>query len=200
MSAIEKELVKVTKFKKTKGDDDQTYFQKLIAAADDLPDEDWDNLSKEARKWVNDGTKAINRGEAVAEFAEDDPPADEPEDPKADDSKASSADDDADEPEKKPAKKKSAAKDKAPAKEKAPAKDKAASKPAADKGGKREGVSVTIKKIMIARPNISAAELTELLEDQGYSKVSQFTVSTIRADFRNSLKVLIEAGLIDMEL
>lgn len=187
MSAIEKELLKATNLKTKKGEDRQAYLVRLINAVQDLSDGDWDKISPEAQAWTNAGAKADNKKKAVVDFPDLDAGGSDAADAGTDEGAAA-----------KPAadKKKAAAKDKA-----ADAPAKKAGGKAADKGvpEKREGVQVAIKKIMLARPKISAAELSDMLEERGYT-VSQFTVTTIRSDFRNSLRVLIEAGLIKMEL
>lgn len=45
--------------------DRQAFYKKLVAAADELDDEEWEGLSEGAQRWVNAAIDAINEGEAV---------------------------------------------------------------------------------------------------------------------------------------
>lgn len=79
MGKIETELSKVTKVKQGK-QERQDYLEKLVEAAADLKDADWDDLSKKAQEWLNAGTKAFQAKKEISEFsdtpkADDDRPA-----------------------------------------------------------------------------------------------------------------------------
>lgn len=55
------------------------------------------------------------------------------------------------------------------------------------------GASTFIKRMLLKDMNVTNAELMEQLREEGVS-VTPITVSTIRSDFKHSLKVLQEAG------
>lgn len=63
---IETEIRKATKV--VAGKDRQEYLAKLVQKANELPEDEWDELSKEAKKWVNVATKAYNADAAIPEF------------------------------------------------------------------------------------------------------------------------------------
>lgn len=78
----------------------------------------------------------------------------------------------------------------------APVKEPRAPAPAAGSNGsegKRVGAQVVIKQILMRDPKSTIEQIEEQLTAQGY-KTSRVTVSTIRTDFRASLKMLKEAG------
>jgi hypothetical protein len=55
------------------------------------------------------------------------------------------------------------------------------------------GASTTIKRMMIRNPDVTNAELMEKLKEK-HIDVTPISVSTIRSDFKHSIKVLQEAG------
>jgi hypothetical protein len=89
---ILKTLLAATKVdRKGKNEDDQTFFERVAgAAADDLPEEEWDKLSELIQTWVNTAIKALNDGKEIPDPAtfkagdastdDDDAPADDGED------------------------------------------------------------------------------------------------------------------------
>lgn len=132
-----------------------------------------------------------------------------------DDESEQGSDPDEDEEEAKPAKKapaktKVAAKSKdKPAKVEAKGKTaKPASKAAKDKPAKTEtkktrggpdGMKVQIKKAILKNPGISTDDLIEQMKAGTESAPSKFTVSNIRAEFRHSLRLLADLGLLNKE-
>lgn len=101
-------------------------------------------------------------------------------------------DEDEDEEDEKPAKTKGG---KEKEKEK-PAKEekKAAKSDAPAKAPRGTGVTASIKKIMIADPHITVENLTAKLTKAGFETISNMTVTTVRADFRHTLKIMKEEG------
>lgn len=195
MSAIEKELLDVTKMKPKKGEDQQAYLHRLIGVVQDLKDEEWEALSNEAQTWVNDGAEAIKKNGNEAEI-EPFPDAEEPADEESaqDDSTTeteSEQEESVDTKSKAKAKPaaKSAAKPKAAAAK--PAEKAKEKKPAA--GPKATGIKVQIKKMVLKKPTISVDEIEERLGKDG-TKPSRLTISAIRSEFRHSLFVLRDAG------
>ena len=80
--------------------------------------------------------------------------------------------------------------------EKSAKSDKKAAKPEA-KAGKRsgaQGVTASIKKIMLGDPQISVENLTDALKEKGFDTISNMTVTTVRADFRHTLRIMKEEG------
>jgi hypothetical protein len=170
MHAIEKALQDATKIKHKAGGKNpeprQDYLKKLVvAAADGMPEDEWNKLSPEAQLWVNTAATAYKGNEEIPDFPPVDPAA--------------------------PA---------APAAQSATGKPKVA-KPAKasngddDASGTRRlgGASGIIKLMMLENPNISAADIKAGLEAQG-AKVSDLTITTVRSDFRQTLKFLKEEG------
>lgn len=153
---VVKEIAKAVGMKlgKEYKSDRQAFYKKLVAAADELDDEEWEALSDGAQRWVNAAIDAINEGEAVPDpedLEEEEEEAEEPDEEPAtgdeedEDGEGTDDEDDEDEDEdeddeddeqeekevkKETAKKKAAPKKKATAKKSATTKKKAAAKKA----------------------------------------------------------------------
>lgn len=192
MSAIEQELLKATGLKKKKAEKTQDYYSRLANAVQDLSDDAWTKLSNGAQLWTNAAAKASNKDAEIEAFPDIDDDAGGGEE-EAPEKPAAAATSDKPAAAKKNGK---AAKDKEEAA--APAAPKKADKPATGTG--RPPISVAIKRIILDKMDITAKEISDVLLKRGYSKISEFTIVTIRSDFRNSLKVLKEQGLIDIEI
>jgi len=144
MHAIEAELQKVTKVMPKSGAARDSYLRDIIAAVQDLTDQQWGSLSTEAQHWVNSGTRALKAKKSIADFPSDDPP-------KKVDGVPQKSDD------------------------------------------KPVGAQTVIKRMLIKEPGLTVDDLCGRLEKQGY-KTSRLAVSTMRSDFRHSLKILKEEG------
>jgi hypothetical protein len=141
--------------------------------------------------------------EEEAEEDEEDEEEEEEEEPE----KEPEAEEEEVKPTKKAAKKKAAAK-KAPAKKAAAKKEAEVEKPAAKKTATKKadapasgkGISMrrALKRMVVKKPSRSVDELIEALEKAGYKSPSRLTVTTIRADTRDTIKVLNEAGITDI--
>lgn len=70
-AALKKELVEATECTPKRGEDDQKYLGRLVAAVADLEDEGWDELSPEAQAWYNDSAASLNKGKEVKGFEEE---------------------------------------------------------------------------------------------------------------------------------
>jgi hypothetical protein len=197
VSKIQTTLREATGLKPKSGEDTQEFWKRLIAAVQELPEDAWEKLDTKAQKWVNDGAKAINAKEDIADFP-DAEAANEEDDEVA--TKTKTAKKGGEKTGKAPTKKVAAddkPEKKATKKEAKPEKE--VKKPAATKRG--SGLESTIKNMIVKKPTITSDELVEKLEAKQV-KASRFTVVAIRAGFRHSIKVLQEAGLIkgQMEL
>lgn len=64
---------------------------------------------------------------------------------------------------------------------------------------RKVGAQTQIKKMLAKKPSLSTEELLERLEKQGYHP-TPLAVSSIRSGFRNTVKILNEAGLCDLDL
>jgi len=66
----------------------------------------------------------------------------------------------------------------------------------------KKGTSMrrALKMIVIKKPKIATEDLIDALEKKGYKSPSKLTVTSIRADTRDTIKVLNEAGLTTIEL
>lgn len=209
MSKLEAELMKATKIKGPKAKEDRPAFLKrLVGAAQDLEDEDWEKLSEPAQKWVNAGATALNDDNDVKDFsdakkaapdkkapaksrARDDDDGDDgaADDGDADDNSADDGDDEGGEKvAKKTTAKKGAAKKAAPAKKEAAPAKKA---PAKAKGG---GAQVAIKRAVIADPKASTESIAAKLEKKGID-VTPAAVSTIRSGTLQTLRLVKEIGM-----
>lgn len=173
MSAVEQELLKATGLKRKKAEKDQDYFVRLTGAVQDLADDAWTKLSDGAQMWTNAAAKSINKEEEIEGFAV----------PEGGEGATAGS------------KSKGSESAKATA-----AKATTAEKPAGKATSGRPPISVAIKRIILDKMDITAKEISDMLLKRGYSKISEFTIVTIRSDFRNSLKVLKEQGLIDIEI
>ena len=215
MSAIEKALLEATGAKPQKSNEDrQKYLTRLALAASKLPDDEWEELGavEGVHAWGNAAIEADNNKEPIEDF----PDAEAGDEVKDEDVEADAdADDGESEKEekvKKPAKK-SAAAGKAPAAKSAkkavnggkPA-EKAAKaakpeKPAPKaKAVKPASMRRTLKMIVIKRPKMPVDELIEALEKKGFKSPSKLTVTSIRSDTRDTMKVLNDAGLTNIEV
>lgn len=213
-----------------KGEDRQKYLLRVALAANDkLSEEEWDQLEAEAgvQDWVTAAVKADNEEKTIKDFpdleseeSEDDVEAEEPVDDSGED-----PDTGEDEPEegeedevkttkksgggKKPAakapakkteaKKPDTKKTEAKKSEAAPAKKAAAGKSTSG-GVKKISMRRALKQMVVKSPKLSVDDLIERLEKKGYDKPSKVTITTIRADTRDTIKVLNEAGLANVEL
>lgn len=219
MSKIMKEISKLTGTGLLdRGEDAQEYMKRMLSDANKMSDDEWDRLSPEAQLWINDAQKAENDGVEIPVFPDVLKPINEAvdkmsEEEALDDLKnaVNSEDEKPAKPKKKttsstkgksttpPTKKKPSmtAKKKpsdAPAK-KAPTKNdkpkKASSKPGIIR--REAGAQDFIKQEIMRNPHITREELHEKVKKKGF-KVSSLTVSTLRSGFRNSLKIIRDAG------
>lgn len=221
-SKIEQELIDATSLKRKVAEKPQAWMTRLIKAAQDLAEDDWEKLTEPTQLWVNAGTKAIKAEKDIPVFPSDDGEEeeageDEPEEKPARRSSRRAAKEEEDEDEEeKPARRSSrrAAKeeedeeDEKPARksrraarddddeDEKPAKKSAKKAPASDR---KVGAQTAIKKLLCKNPKLSTEDLLERLEKQGYSP-TPLAVSSIRSGFRNTVKILNEAGLTDLDL
>lgn len=170
MSAIEKELLAVTKLKLKKDEDRQDYLARLCKAVAKIKDPEWEALSSEAQEWNNDAAEAVRASANIVDFPDTAKPAPKPE-PEVDE------EDD----------------------EEAPAKPPKAAKAAPKTSGKRASACHTIKMLVAKNPSISVADLSTKLKDSSL-KVSDVTVATLRSDTRDTLRVLNDLGLGEFKL
>lgn len=236
VSAIERELCKVSKTPKMKsGGDRQEFLSTLVLAVSKIPDEDWEALSDDAADWAQRASAAKNNGEELPDF-EDEGDEDggetkldkdereettgvEDEDKKPRRAGKSQKSKPAKEDEKMSSKKattKSAKKSTNGSNEKssrktADAKTKSDDKKATTKSAKKrepkvpselsksKGIKVRIKMLLIKKPKSSADDLMEQLSKSG-EPPSMHTVRAIRAEFRQTVKLLKEQGLVDLEV
>ena len=218
MSALEKALLKATAAKPQKsGEDRQKFLLRIMLAVQKLPDEDWESLAaiEGAQDWFNAATDADNAEKPVPDFP--DAEADAEADAEEDEDQGEQEDEDNQEEDemaktakkaKPPAKGASAKKEPAAKPAKAAAKGADAKKPAKDAEKKKpaaapkKGLSMrrTLKMIVIKTPKMPVDELIALLEKKGYKSPSKLTVTSIRSDTRDTMKVLNEAGLTNIEV
>lgn len=199
VSDAETVLREATGIKPKAKEDRQDYLKRLSLKAQDLQDKAWDNLGDGAQAWCNAAAKSIDADKDIKEFggAEGEGGDEEDEKPAKKTAKSTRTTSKKDEEEDdKPAKK--VAKDESedeedddkPARKAKEPKEKEPRKPRELKEG---GVKVRIKKLILADPAITPKEIVTELSKDG-STPSEFTVASIRAEFRHSLKFLIAEG------
>lgn len=178
VSPIEQELRDAADVTPKSKEKRQDFLRRLALAVQKLPDEDWEKLSNPAQLWNNAASELLKADKAsdVKDFEEEDAEAGEEEEDDKPKGKV-----------KKPAAGKSKAKASPP--KKSEKTTRAASEFNAD------GVKVRIKKLIIGKPDISAEAIVDALTKKGESP-SRFTVASIRAEFRHSLKVLQMEGML----
>lgn len=77
---ILEECIEATGIKEKKGEKRQDFLDRLVKGCQDLKDDDWEQMSEAAQKWVNKAAKAVNDDEEIAEPADaKKPEADKPE-------------------------------------------------------------------------------------------------------------------------
>lgn len=225
--SIRAELMEVTSIKPKKKEDDYAFIKRLVAAVEDLPDDEWGNLGTESQEYVNSVVEAKKKYDDWDELPADEVPLfpDEGDEAEASDEEGPSEDAEADEEndgdttededgEKKmkaPAKKKTGGKAPAAEKtEKAAKAGRAASKekekPAAAKAAKSNGsgkkpVSAIhrIRQIVVKKPKISTDDLIAQLEKEGFT-TSKMTVGTTKQGTRDTMKALVAAGMLEVDL
>lgn len=78
MSAIQKELCKITKLEApTAAKERPSFLVDMLRSVGKLGDADWDKLSKEAQDWFNDAADAKNAGKDVPDFPDFEEPKEE---------------------------------------------------------------------------------------------------------------------------
>lgn len=191
MTKPESELIAATKVNPRANEKRADFLLRLSESAAKLGNDGWEKLTTPAQKWVNDAVTATDNREIIAEFVGDNQ---EKTTVGSKTGKTNAATKPAAKSATKPAAKAPPAKAaaKAPAAKAPPAKA-AASKPAG--GTKDTGVKVRIKRAILKKPDINTEDLVALM-GKGGQKVSAVTVSNIRAEFRHSLRLLIEDGYI----
>lgn len=225
MSEIEKRLLAATKIKpQGKSEDRQKYLSRLVGAVQKLSDDAWEDLESTAgaQEWANAAVDAEEKKKPIGDFSDSESDADVDDADDTDD-----ADDDSEEAAaaegkgggKKakavaaPSKKEKQAAAAKTGKKAADAKPEAPksggkgakggeSKSAAAPAGAKKGMSMRrqLKMIIVKKPKTPVDDLIAALEKKGYVSPSKMTVASIRADTRDTLKVLNEAQLIEVEL
>lgn len=186
---IEQELLKVTKVRKQK--DRQKFLASIVEEVNDLPEDSWDALSAEVQKWFNSAVKAHKADKDIPDFPDSE--AEEPTEEEAEEAEEATTDDEEEAPKPKRAAK---AKNGPTPKKKAAAKETSMKKKAKTPA---TGASAMLKLLILKKPDISKEDIGERLKSKGM-KVSPLTISTQRAEFRHSLKVLQEAGMLKKKL
>ena len=225
-STVEDELVKFTKVKRRNTEKKQTYLARVVKKVTELDDDVWEQMSEAAQEWSNAASVAFNKKKDIPEFPVDEEPEEGEEDvddvdDESDDPEDEDDDDEEEEvkpkktskasksttatkgsakstPSKKDTESKTSSKPKVSAKKepkKAPKKESAKT----TEGGKPRGGGVAIKEIMVRDPHISIEDLTAELHANSFS-LTEFTIASIRSEFRQTLKVLNNLGVLSDEL
>lgn len=163
---IETEILAVVKVKEKKGEDRQSYLDRLMRAVTKLPDDVWEGLSTDAQNWTNGAVESVKAKTDIEDF----------EVAPVDEETVAEEQPEQEEVVEKPVKKR-----------------------AASNGTRKVSACHTIKKFVVKKPGITVAELSEKLKDAGF-KVSDVTIATLRSDLRDTLRVLNELKITNVEL
>lgn len=219
VSAVEKELVKATGVKAAKYDERPLFLEAVFDAAQELPQEKWDNISQEARDWLTAFGDAFNANQELPDFdhaeSSDEDTSDEDGSENEDENEDSDPEDTVKTTTKKTSSKKTAAKKPAAAKSGKTAKKPAAAKPekaakTASKSGKTtkkpaaktaskprggtDSARFVLGRIICKDPNAPVESLMTALDKAGH-ELSKVTVTTLRSDFRFLLRVMKAEGI-----
>lgn len=183
-SKIEQELQTATKIAQKKNEDPQKYLTRLALAVTKLKDPEWEALSSEGQEWVNGAAEVIKSNKTTSAVLgdknyvelEDFPDFEEVHDEQVDDSSHPDDEEEAPAP-KKPEPKKNEV----------------------HVAPRKQSACHMIKKIVVKKPKITVAELSEKLKADGL-KVSDVTIATLRSDLRDTLRVMNELNLGKFEL
>lgn len=229
MPSIEKELQELTGVTQNRREGDQAYLERIVKALNDVSDNKYNKLSKDAQTWAEEATEAYNDKDEIAAFPEAAEDEDEPEeearprraargrhDEAETETESEDEPEDADDDENQPedddmpatrtdddeASRKRGAKT-APARKTAPAASK--SKTAAKDGKERTaspkagGGLTYVRELLVKNPDITVPDLAEKVKAKGFA-VSTQTLHTTRSGFRQDLRVLQDAGLLKRKL
>ena len=184
ITSMEMEVQKATGVKRKAKEGRQVYLKRLLHKADVLSDDKFHDLPEATQCWIVAGAKAMNAGKDIADFPEEEKPPSASKKGGKVKKKVSSGDS----PVPSGAKK---------ARKKTPTAGKAPKQPPAEK--KLSGVKVEIKKILLDNPKLSSQDIFAALKKKGLTTTIG-TVTGIRSEFRHSLKVLVNAGMIRMDV
>lgn len=198
MSNIRAELCEALDTTQKKKESDEAFVLRLSEIAQKLDSDAWEGLSTEAQEYMNAVTEADDNktdiplfpDEADANSGEDD--AAEEAEEEGDEEMATEADDD--KPTKKVAKK--VAK-KAPAK--VDAKKASDEKPAKRASNGMMSAGMKMRLLVVKKPSLSVDALETELKKGGYAP-SRATISATRQSTRDTLKALVRAGMLEIEL
>lgn len=191
MSKVMKEIAKVTgEGARDENETTQSYMNRLLASIRHLTDDEWGNLSPDAQEWSNSATKAENDDQPLPDFPD---VRKEPE----------SEQEDSPPPKTRSAKKGNGVVPMSTKKKKkktAPLIKKSMGGTSTKKTNttvlkksKTLGAQDFLKMEVLNDINISSDDLMLKLKKKGF-KVSNHTVSSMRSSFRNSVKMMQDAG------
>jgi hypothetical protein len=199
---VEEELQAITKVKPRRdseeagGSSRAGYLQRLMDVIAGIPEDQWTELSLAAQTWYNEGAKAIKAQKPIPDF--DDVSTSEEQEPE-DTVEEDMADAELQEDTTTKAKKKKGARSSTPK----PKKAKGTNSGVATEGKsaiplKADAVKVRIKRAILKDPTISLEDLCNQLS-KGGTKISKVTTAGVRSEFRHSLRVLQQEGLIKID-
>lgn len=203
MSAIQDELIKATRFNWDASATRSRNIEQLCRQTNSLEDPDYEKLSVESRKFIDDVITALEEKTDIPEFPDyQSEPEPEPEPDAAPrkrrrpaaakkEEPAAAADAPAEEAD-------------APAEEKAPRKrarkpkePKAPKEPKVDENGFKRGERMNLfRRLVLENPDMKKADLVALSESKG-NTVTPSTAAMVQYNITNALRVLKDMGLYD---
>ena len=195
--SVKNQILKATGLERNEGEDEQAFLTRVVKAIDKLDDATWEALPGAAQKWGQAALGAVNENKPIPRF----PPAGKDEGEGNDSEEEESV---SEEPKAKAKAKAKAEAPKAKAKAEAPkakAKAKAEAPKKKEKGprGPETGVKVEIKKLLFKTPDMSAEDVAAKLKAKGM-KAADATVAAVRAEFRHTLRVLVDLGALKIDI
>lgn len=185
MTKIEQELQEAVDFDVQKGEKRQAYLKRLIVAVDELEDEEFSSLSKEAQTWAEAAAKASIADSQIPDFEEDDA---EGEEEATEDEEAKPV---------KSAKKSPKTKGDGQAKaKKAPKAKSDQERTARPRGSLPTGRNKYVQEVLAKKPNATVDEIAKVLEKKGVEVPSRLSISTSRSSFRSALETMSRLGLL----
>jgi hypothetical protein len=207
---IREELLEATGVKPKKREIDAELIKRLISEGEDLDEEGWESLSTEAQEFYNSVIEAGKKHAdgKVLELAdvdvppfpdEDDGVVDDGEDERGEEATDDDKDDEGEEVMETKAKKAATGKKTAAKKTAEPATKKTAASKKNGSGEKSVSAKSILKKLIIKNPALKVDDLETRLNKDGH-KLSRMTIATTRSETRDTMKILVAQGLLDMEL
>lgn len=202
--SIREELLEVTELKARKKETDASLIKRLVIKAEGVDEDAWEGLTTETQEFYNSVVEAAKEhsGGSLADLDKEHVPAfpdekEEEEEEQQEDLPLEASEESEEDHEESEGEEVVATKAKKAALKKTAARK--ASKKNGDGGEKTVSMRRRLRQMIIRKPSISLEDLMKSLGDEGY-KVTPMTVGSMRSSTRDILKLLVEAGKLEVQL